>query len=408
MSDHLRFSHPFYAYCKEALEDIEKQGRYRRFTPLSRQSSHYPVYDRKINTQKETPIVAWSANDYLGMGIEPEVMNAAITAIQKYGAGAGGTRNIAGTHPLHEELEAELADLHEKEAGLLFVSGYVSNQASLQTILTSMSGNWIAFSDQQNHNSMIAGIKGAKSADCVIFKHNDLQDLENKLAAAPKDVAKLLVFESVYSMDGDIADIGAICALARKYNALTYLDEVHAVGLYGKEGGGVSQRDGVADQVDIIEGTLAKGFGVHGGYITAKREIIEYLRLAAAGFIFTTSLPPSVVAAALTSVRLVRLQNWRREKLFERIHTFQRKLKEADIPFIETESQIVPVIIGNAELCKEVSQCLLDKYHIYAPPINYPTVPKGTERLRLTPNPYHTDEMMDNMVKALKTLLLKK
>ena len=408
MSEPIISSHPFYAYCKEALGEIEKQGRYRRFTPLSRQSMHYPVYDRKINAKEETPIIAWSANDYLGMGIEPEVMNAAIMAIQKYGAGAGGTRNIAGTHPLHEALEAELADLHGKEAGLLFVSGYVSNQASLQTILTSMSGNWMTFSDQQNHNSMIAGIKGAKNADCVVFKHNDLQDLEHKLANAPKNVAKLIAFESVYSMDGDIADIGSICALAHKYNALTYLDEVHAVGLYGKEGGGVSQRDGVANQVDIIEGTLAKGFGVHGGYVTAKREIIEYLRLAAAGFIFTTSLPPSVVAAALKSVRLVRQQNWRREKLFERIHTFQEKLRQANIPFIETKSQIVPVIIGEAELCKKISQRLLDEYKIYAPPINYPTVPKGTERLRLTPNPYHTDKMMDDMVDALKALLPKK
>lgn len=405
MSNTIVSSHPFYAYCKAALEDIEKQGRYRRFTPLSRQSAHYPVYDKTVNLQNDTSIVAWSANDYLGMGVEAEVMQAAIAAIKQYGAGAGGTRNIAGTHPLHEALEAELADLHGKEAGLLFVSGYVSNQASLQTILTSMSSHWVTFSDQQNHASMIAGIKGAKRADCIIFKHNDLQDLEEKLAAAPESANKLIAFESVYSMDGDIADIGAICALARKYNALTYLDEVHAVGLYGEEGGGVSQRDGVADQVDIIEGTLAKGFGVHGGYVTAKKEIIEYLRLAASGFIFTTSLPPAVTAAALTSVRLVRQQNWRREKLFERVYTFQKKLKDAHIPFIETPSQIVPVIIGEAELCKEISQRLLEEYHIYAPPINYPTVPKGTERLRLTPSPYHTDDMMDNMINALKNLL---
>lgn len=405
MTNNVLSWHPFYDYCKDALRSIEEQGRYRRFTPLSRQSTHYPVYDKGNALQENAEVVAWSANDYLGMGVEPQVMQAAITAIQNYGAGAGGTRNIAGTHPLHEALEAELADLHGKEAGLLFVSGYVSNQASLQTILTSMSSNWLTFSDQQNHASMIAGIKGAKKADCIIFKHNDLQDLEEKLAAAPASVCKLIAFESVYSMDGDIANIGAICALARKYNALTYLDEVHAVGLYGKEGGGVSQRDGVADQVDIIEGTLAKGFGVHGGYVTAKKEIIEYLRLAASGFIFTTSLPPSVIAAALTSVRLVRQQHWRREKLFERVHTFQRKLTEAGISFIKTESQIVPVIIGEAELCKEISQRLLNEYKIYAPPINYPTVPKGTERLRLTPCPYHTDEMMDYLIKALKELL---
>lgn len=398
-------AHPFYAYCQNALQEIEQQGRYRRFTSLSRRSASYPVYDKGSLEQQEKPVVVWSSNDYLGMGVEPEVMNAAINAVKEYGAGAGGTRNIAGTHPLHVALEAELADLHGKEAGLLFVSGYVSNQASLQTILASMSGGWITFSDQQNHASMIAGIKGAKQSECIIFKHNDLKDLEEKLAAAPASAPKLIAFESVYSMDGDIADIGAICALARKYNALTYLDEVHAVGLYGEQGGGVSQRDNVADQVDIIEGTLAKGFGVHGGYVTAKKEIIEYLRLAASGFIFTTALPPSIVAPALASVRLARQQNWRREKLFERVHAFQKKLKEAGIPYLQTESHIVPVMIGDAERCKEISKRLLEEFSLYATPINYPTVPKGTERLRLTPNPFHTDAMMDDMVRALKSLL---
>lgn len=398
-------AHPFYAYCQNALQEIEQQGRYRRFTSLSRRSASYPVYDKGSLEQQEKPVVVWSSNDYLGMGVEPEVMNAAINAVKEYGAGAGGTRNIAGTHPLHVALEAELADLHGKEAGLLFVSGYVSNQASLQTILASMSGGWITFSDQQNHASMIAGIKGAKQSECIIFKHNDLKDLEEKLAAAPTSAPKLIAFESVYSMDGDIADIGAICALARKYNALTYLDEVHAVGLYGEQGGGVSQRDNVADQVDIIEGTLAKGFGVHGGYVTAKKEIIEYLRLAASGFIFTTALPPSIVAPALASVRLARQQNWRRKKLFERVHSFQKKLKEAGIPYLQTESHIVPVMIGDAERCKEISKRLLEEFSLYATPINYPTVPKGTERLRLTPNPFHTDAMMDDMVRALKSLL---
>ncbi|CAI3956413.1 7-keto-8-aminopelargonate synthetase or related enzyme (BioF) (PDB:1BS0) [Commensalibacter communis] len=405
MTEHARPAHPFYAYCQTALQEIEEQGRYRRFTSLSRRSSQYPVYDQGNIKQSEKPVTVWSSNDYLGMGVEPEVMNAAISAIQEYGAGSGGTRNIAGTHPLHVALEAELADLHGKEAGLLFVSGYVSNHASLQTILTSMSGDWITFSDQQNHASMIAGIKGAKNSQCIIFKHNDLTDLEEKLASAPTSAPKLIAFESVYSMDGDIADISAICALARKYNALTYLDEVHAVGLYGNQGGGISERDQVADQVDIIEGTLAKGFGVHGGYVTAKKEIIEYLRLAASGFIFTTALPPSIVAPALASIKLVRQQHWRREKLFERVHTFQKKLKAAGIPFIQTESHIVPVMIGDAERCKEISRRLLGEYALYATPINYPTVPKGTERLRLTPNPFHTDTMMDDMVNALKALL---
>lgn len=398
--------HPFYQYCENALHDIHKQGRYRQFTPLGRKASAYPVYEQFFDEDHALPtdVVVWSANDYLGMGVEPEVLQAATEALMRYGAGAGGTRNIAGTNPLHAQLEAALADLHGKEAGLLFVSGYVSNQASLQTILTSMPG-WISFSDRQNHASMIAGLKGAKGASCVIFEHNDLADLEAKLASAPKDAPKLIAFESVYSMDGDISDIGAICALARKYGALTYLDEVHAVGLYGTRGGGVSERDDVADQVDIIEGTLAKGFGVHGGYVTARAEIIDYLRSAASGFIFTTSLPPVVVGAALKSVEMVKTQNWRREKLFERVATFRNKLAQAGVPFMKTQSHIVPVPIGNAALCKEISRRLLRDFGLYATPINYPTVPKGTERLRLTPNPFHTDAMMDDMVQALKTLL---
>ncbi|MBO1361408.1 5-aminolevulinate synthase [Acetobacter sacchari] len=401
--------HPFYDFCDEALEDIRRQGRYRSFTPLARQAPRYPVYEEEIDpVPGETPegreVIVWSSNDYLGMGVEPEVCEAAIAAIREHGAGAGGTRNIAGTSPLHKRLEAELAALHGKEAGLLFVSGYVSNQASLQTILTSMPG-WICFSDRCNHASMIAGIKGARGSTTVIFEHNDLADLEAKLAAAPIDAPKLIAFESVYSMDGDVSDIAGICALARKYGAMTYLDEVHAVGLYGDEGGGVSQRDGVADQVDIIEGTLAKGFGVHGGYITASAQIVDYLRSSASGFIFTTSLPPSIAAAALASVKLVRAQNWRREKMFERVNEFRRRMRAAGVPFMMTASHIVPVPVGDAELCKKISRRLLDEYGLYATPINYPTVPKGTERLRLTPGPYHTDEMMDQMVTALLRLL---
>ncbi|GBQ70576.1 5-aminolevulinate synthase [Ameyamaea chiangmaiensis NBRC 103196] len=397
---------PFAAFCRKALADIQAQGRYRRFTPLARRADAYPTYEYTHAPRAEPgpDVTVWSANDYLGMGVEPEVQEAAIAAIRAHGAGAGGTRNIAGTSPLHAALEAELAALHGKEAGLLFVSGYVSNQASLQTILTSMPG-WICFSDRQNHASMIAGIKGARGATCVIYEHNDLADLEAKLAAAPVDAPKMIAFESVYSMDGDIADIAATCALARRYGALTYLDEVHAVGLYGAEGGGVSQRDGVADQVDIIEGTLAKGFGVHGGYVTASSEIVDYLRSAASGFIFTTALPPAVVAAALESVRLVRRQPWRRERLFERVATFRAKLDAAGVPFMDTPSHIVPIPVGNAERCMRISRRLLDEYRLYATPINYPTVPRGTERLRLTPGPFHTDAMMDDMVSALRTLL---
>lgn len=396
--------HPFYDFCDEALAGIRKQGRYRTFTPLARDAERYPVYEEALpESDISREVVVWSSNDYLGMGVEPEVCEAAISAIREHGAGAGGTRNIAGTSPLHKALEAELAALHGKEAGLLFGSGYVSNQASLQTILTSMPG-WICFSDRLNHASMIAGIKAARGSTTVIYEHNDLADLEAKLAAAPADAPKLIAFESVYSMDGDISDIAGTCALARKYNALTYIDEVHAVGLYGEQGGGVTQRDGVADQVDIIEGTLAKGFGVHGGYITASSQIVDYLRSTASGFIFTTSLPPSVVAAALASVKMVRAQNWRREKMFERVNTFRAKMRAAGVEFTMTPSHIVPVPVGNAERCKVISKRLLNEYGLYATPINYPTVPQGTERLRLTPGPFHTDEMMDEMVTALKTL----
>ncbi|GBQ22283.1 5-aminolevulinate synthase [Acetobacter estunensis NRIC 0472] len=387
------------------MADIRRQGRYRTFTPLARDAARYPVYEEELaDIPQGREVVVWSSNDYLGMGVEPEVCEAAISAIREHGAGAGGTRNIAGTSPLHKALEAELASLHGKEAGLLFTSGYVSNQASLQTILTSMPG-WICFSDRLNHASMIAGIKGARGSTTIIFEHNDLADLEAKLAAAPVDAPKLIAFESVYSMDGDISDIAGICALARRYNALTYIDEVHAVGLYGEQGGGVTDRDDVSDQVDIIEGTLAKGFGVHGGYITASASIVDYLRSAASGFIFTTSLPPSVVAAALTSVKMVRAQNWRREKMFERVNTFRAKMRAAGVPFTMTPSHIVPVPVGDAERCKIISRRLLNEYGLYATPINYPTVPQGTERLRLTPGPFHTDEMMDQMVAALKTLL---
>lgn len=397
--------HPFYNHCDEALDRIRHAGRYRTFTPLARQAEHFPVYEEeRQDISGARDVVVWSTNDYLGMGVVPEVQEAAIEAVRMHGAGAGGTRNIAGTSPLHNQLEAELAALHGKEAGLLFISGYVSNQASLQTILTSMPG-WICFSDQLNHASMIAGIKGARGSQTVIFEHNDLADLEAKLAAAPADAPKLIAFESVYSMDGDIADIAGICALARRYGALTYLDEVHAVGLYGAEGGGVSQRDGVADEVDIIEGTLAKGFGVHGGYITASATIVDFLRSTASGFIFTTSLPPCVVGAALTSVRKVRAENWRREALFERVDMFRHKLRVAGVPFTMTPSHIVPIPVGDAERCKRISRRLLNEFGHYATPINYPTVPEGTERLRLTPGPFHTDEMMDDMVRALGILL---
>lgn len=395
--------HNFYEHCRHTLDKMKHDGRYRNFTPLGRKPKyfpHYEEYSEKLQPLKD--VVVWSTNDYLGMGSEPVVMNAAIEAIKKYGVGAGGTRNVAGTNPVHKALENELASFHQKEAGLLFISGYMANLSGLQTILQSMPG-WICFSDELNHASMIAGIKSARKAQTqtVIFKHNDLQDLEEKLSQADPQRPKMIAFESVYSMDGDISDIPAICRLAKKYGAFTYLDEVHAVGLYGEEGGGVACRDDVADQVDIIQGTLSKSFGAHGGYITGNKDIIDYLRSTASGFIFTTSLPPAVAAAALEAIKHVRTDHWRRERLFERVHALRQKLRARNVPFKMTPSHIIPIPVGNAPACKNISRRMLEEYNHYITPINAPTVPVGTERLRITPGPSHSDEMMDDMVEKL-------
>jgi 5-aminolevulinate synthase len=390
--------HPFRELCRRSLADIRSQGRYRTFTPLAKQSSAFPLYQFEGRE-----VTVWSSNDYLGMGNHPDVVAAAVATAKEAGAGAGGTRNIAGSSPLHAALEAELAALHGKQAGLLFVSGYVSNQATLVTLLNSMPG-WHVFSDAANHNSMIVGMKSSR-ATVTVFAHNDLADLEAKLRAAPADAPKLVAFESVYSMDADIAPIGAICDLARRYGAMTYLDEVHAVGLYGPTGGGVAERDGVAHRVDIIEGTLAKGFGCHGGYITGDADIVDYIRSTAAGFIFTTSPPPMVVAAALASVRHLRGDQARRDKLFERAITLKGRMDAAGLPRMSSSSHIVPVLVGDAATCTAVHRRLLDEFAIYATPINYPTVPRGTERLRLTPTPFHTDAMMDELLVALRAVL---
>jgi 5-aminolevulinate synthase len=395
--------HPFYDHCRRALADITAQGRYRRFSPLMRQAKRFPVY-RLLQDGTERDVVVWSTNDYLGMGVDPVTIEAAVAATREMGTGAGGTRNIAGSSPIHVALEAELASLHGKEAGLLFVSGYVSNQATLTTILSALPG-WHVFSDEKNHASMIAGIKGARGVTCHIFKHNDLADLEAKLAAAPPDAPKMVAFESVYSMDADIAPIGAICDIAERYGAMTYLDEVHAVGMYGPGGAGVAERDGVAHRLDIIEGTLAKAFGCHGGYITGRAELVDFIRSSASGFIFTTSLPPAVAAAALASIRHVRKDQARRDTLFERAATLKAKLDSAGLHRLPSVSHIVPVHVGDAALCSAVSQRLLNEFGHYATPINYPTVPRGTERLRLTPGPFHTDAMMDNLVAALCQIL---
>jgi 5-aminolevulinate synthase len=394
--------HPFQLACRATLSEIRDQGRYRTFTKLRKHADRFPVFTGERDGQL-CDITVWSSNDYLAMGVHPAVIEAASDAARTMGAGAGGTRNIAGTSHLHDELEGELAALHGKQAALLFTSGYVANHATLSTILRRLP-DWHVFSDAKNHASMIAGLKGAR-ATVHIFAHNDVADLEARLAAAPADAPKLIAFESVYSMDGDIAPIGAICDLAERYGAMTYLDEVHAVGLYGSTGGGVSERDGVAARIDLIEGTLAKGFGCHGGYVAGDADVIDFIRSSASGFIFTTSLPPTTVAAALASLRHVRADAGRRATLFARAEALKARLDQAGLPRLPTASHIVPVHIGEAALCREVSRRLLDEFAIYATPINYPTVPVGHERLRLTATPLHTDEMMDALVEALRAVL---
>jgi 5-aminolevulinate synthase len=390
--------HPFRLACRRTLSEIGREGRYRVFTPLRKEAARFPVYTL-VQDGLTRDITVWSSNDYLGMGVHPAVTEAAAQAARRMGAGAGGTRNIAGTSHLHDALEAELADLHGKQAALLFTSGYVANQAALSTMLRSLS-DWQVFSDAKNHASMIAGLKGAP-ATVHIFAHNDMDDLAAKLAAAPAAAPKLIAFESVYSMDGDISPIGAICDLAERYGAMTYLDEVHAVGLYGPNGGGVAERDHVANRVDIIEGTLAKGFGCHGGYIAGDAEVVDFIRSTASGFIFTTSLPPTTVAAALASVRHVRADAPRRAAIFARAEALKGKLDRAGLPRMPTVSHIVPVHVGDAALCRDICRRLLHDFAIYVTPINYPTVPKSTERLRLTPTPLHTEAMMDTLVESL-------
>jgi 5-aminolevulinate synthase len=396
--------HMFKDHCRQALDSIRGQGRYRVFTPLQKRAEGFPYYLRPDGSR----VLVWSANDYLAMGGHPIVIEAACEAARTMGAGAGGTRNISGTSPVHDALEAELADLHGKEAGLIFTSGFVSNQAALSTILNSLPNGpdqpWQVFSDAKNHASMIAGIKGSRSV-CNIFRHNDMAHLESLLKAAPAGAPKLIAFESVYSMDADISPIGAICDLAEAYGAMTYLDEVHAVGMYGPNGGGVSERDGVAHRVDIIEGTLAKAFGTHGGYITGDTEVIDFIRSSASGFIFTTSLPPMTAAAALASIRHVRKDHARRARLFERADMLKRKFDEVGLPRIPSDSHIVPLHVGEASLCTQVSHRLLREFSMYATPINYPTVPRGEERLRFTPGPAHTDAMMDELVDALLAII---
>jgi 5-aminolevulinate synthase len=390
----------FLRQCRDSLESLRAEGRYREFARLERVAERFPVY-RWHAPEGPREVVVWSTNDYLGMGRHPVVLAAATTALRAHGAGAGGTRNISGTSPLHTALEEELAALHGMPAALLFGSGYVANQAALSTILTSLPGFHV-FSDAKNHASMIAGMRGLPGVTRHIWRHNDLADLEAKLRAAPVGAPKLIAFESVYSMDGDIAPIGAICDLAERHGAMTYCDEVHAVGLYGATGGGISERDGVAQRLDVIEGTLAKGFGVVGGYIAAREEVVDHIRSSASGLIFTTAIPPATAAAALASVRHLRGDAMLRARLHERANTLKAKLDAAGLPRMPSQSHIVPLLIGEAAATREVAKRLLDCFGIYATPINYPTVPRGGERLRLCATPFHTDAMMDELVTALR------
>jgi 5-aminolevulinate synthase len=383
------------------LEALHREGRYRVFADLKRRRGSFPMAEYfAANASRE--VTVWCSNDYLGMGQHPVVLAAMHDAIDAVGAGSGGTRNISGTTHYHVDLEHELADLHGKQAALLFTSAYMANDATLSTLVKLVPGT-VVFSDEKNHASMIEGIRHGQ-CEKRIFRHNDVADLEAKLKTVPAGTPKLIAFESVYSMDGHIAPIAAICDLAEKYGALTYLDEVHAVGLYGPRGGGIAERDGVMDRVDIINGTLAKGFGVMGGYIAGSRDLCDAIRSFAPGFIFTTSLAPAIVAGALASVRHLKSSALERAHHQERVQTLKRSLKAKRVPVMDNPSHIVPVMVGCPVHCKAVTDALLRQYGIYVQPINYPTVSRGTERMRLTPSPTHSDEQMANLIHALDEL----
>jgi 5-aminolevulinate synthase len=386
---------------RQHLDALHAEGRYRVFADLKRRCGAYPAADHFAEGGPRD-VTVWCSNDYLGMSQHPSVRAAMHAAIEEVGAGSGGTRNISGTTHYHVELEAELADLHGKEGALLFTSAYIANDSTLSTLQHLMPG-LVIFSDEKNHASMIEGIRRG-GGEKHIFRHNDVEHLEEKLKSVPRGLPKIIVFESVYSMDGHIAPIAAICDLAEQYGALTYLDEVHAVGLYGPRGGGIAERDGVMHRVDIINGTLAKGFGVMGGYIAASRDCCDAIRSYAAGFIFTTSLAPTLAAGAVASIRHLKSSTIERVQIQERAAEVRRRLIEAGLPVVTSPSHIVPVTIGDPVHCKAVTDALLEHYAIYVQPINYPTVPRGTERIRLTPSPVHTPAQVDHLVSALTEL----
>ncbi len=390
---------------QSAVDTVREEGRYRIFRDIRRKAGAFPQATW-FKEDSEQDITVWCSNDYLGMGQNECVVEAVKSAVDAAGTGSGGTRNISGTTHYHVQLEKELAELHQKDTALVLTSGYVANEATLGVMSKILPG-LIIFSDEMNHASMISGIQRAqKTGVCEkrIFKHNDLADLEAMLMAVPYDTPKMIAFESVYSMDADIAPIEEICDLADKYNALTYIDEVHAVGMYGPTGGGICEQRGLMDRIDIIQGTLAKAYGMIGGYIAADAVIIDAVRSIASGFIFTTSIPPSTAAGALRSVKVLKVTPEKRSQHQERANALKAHLREAGYDFIDGPTHIVPLMVGDPVKCQAISDRLIEDFNIYAQPINFPTVPRGTERLRFTPSPFHTDAMMDELMSALEVV----
>jgi 5-aminolevulinate synthase len=388
----------YQTYFASALKALRDERRYRVFADLERIAGRFP-HALWHSPQGTREVVIWCSNDYLGMAQHPKVIGAMVDVAARMGTGAGGTRNIAGTnHPL-VELERELADLHGKEAALVFTSGYVSNQTGIPT-LAKLLPNCLILSDALNHNSMIEGVRQS-GCEKQVWRHNDIVHLENLLKAADPERPKLIVFESLYSMDGDVAPVHAICDFAERYNAMTYVDEVHAVGMYGPRGGGICEREGAMHRIDVLEGTLAKAFGCLGGFITASNDIIDAVRSYAPGFIFTTALPPAICAAATAAIRHLKTSSWERERHQDRAARVKAVLVAAGLPVMGSTTHIVPLFVGDAEKCKQASDILLSEHGIYIQPINYPTVPRGEERLRITPSPYHDDQLIDRLAEAL-------